>query len=179
MNLNIDAIKELKNLNVIAKLIVEGFITGLHKSPYHGFSVEFAEHKLYNTGESTRFIDWKVFAKTDCLTCGNCCRTTSPMWNDTDIQRVSHLFKMKTSAFLDAYLVQDSDGDWVYPAAPCPFLDLSDNKCGIYDHRPKACREYPHTDRKNIMGILGLTSKNALICPAVTQILEKIEQIYK
>ena len=85
---------------------------------------------------------------------------------------------MKTSAFLDEYLVQDSDGDWVYPKAPCPFLDLNDNKCGIYDHRPKACREYPHTDRKNIMGILGLTQKNALICPAVTQILEKIEQIY-
>jgi Fe-S-cluster containining protein len=119
-----------------------------------------------------------VFAKTDCLTCGNCCRTTSPIWNDTDIQRVSHLFKMKTSAFLDAYLVQDSDGDWVYPKAPCPFLDLEDNKCGIYDHRPKACREYPHTDRKNIMGILALTQQNALICPAVTQILEKIEQIY-
>jgi Fe-S-cluster containining protein len=100
------------------------------------------------------------------------------MWNETDIQRVSHLFKMKTSAFLDAYLVQDSDGDWVYPAAPCPFLDLADNKCDIYDHRPKACREYPHTDRKNIMGILSLTQKNVLICPAVTQILEKIELIY-
>ena len=67
MGINIDTIKELGNLNIIAKQVVEGFITGLHKSPYHGFSVEFAEHKLYNTGESTRFIDWKIFTKTEKL----------------------------------------------------------------------------------------------------------------
>ncbi len=53
------------NLQFMAKQMVEGFITGLHKSPYHGFSVEFAEHRLYNMGESTRHIDWKVYAKTD------------------------------------------------------------------------------------------------------------------
>ena len=54
-------------IDFLARKLVEGFITGLHKSPYHGFSVEFAEHRLYNTGESTRHIDWKVFAKTDKL----------------------------------------------------------------------------------------------------------------
>lgn len=55
------------NLGLIAKQLVDGFITGLHKSPYHGFSVEFAEHKLYNFGDSTRHIDWKVFSRTDRL----------------------------------------------------------------------------------------------------------------
>ncbi len=55
------------NLEWCARQIVEGFITGLHKSPYHGFSVEFAEHRLYNQGESTRHIDWKLFARTDKL----------------------------------------------------------------------------------------------------------------
>ena len=58
---------EIKNLDLLAKKIVEGFITGIHKSPFHGFSVEFSEHKLYNTGESTRHIDWKLFAKTEKL----------------------------------------------------------------------------------------------------------------
>ena len=53
------------NLEVLAKQIVEGFITGMHKSPYHGFSVEFAEHRLYNTGESTKHIDWRLYARTD------------------------------------------------------------------------------------------------------------------
>ena len=58
---------EIKNLGLLAKQVVEGFIIGIHKSPFHGFSVEFSEHKLYNTGESTRHIDWKLFAKTEKL----------------------------------------------------------------------------------------------------------------
>ncbi len=57
----------MANLELLARQVVEGFITGLHKSPFHGFSVEFAEHRLYNKGESTRHIDWKLFARTDKL----------------------------------------------------------------------------------------------------------------
>lgn len=60
-------IQHTGSLELLAKQLVEGFITGLHKSPYHGFSVEFAEHRLYNVGQSTRHIDWKVFARTDRL----------------------------------------------------------------------------------------------------------------
>ncbi len=67
MTTNISEINQYDNLGLIAKQLVDGFITGLHKSPYHGFSVEFAEHKLYNQGESTRHIDWKVFSRTDRL----------------------------------------------------------------------------------------------------------------
>ena len=59
--------RKFGSLELLAKQVVEGFITGLHKSPYHGFSVEFAEHRLYNNGESTKHIDWKLFAKTDKL----------------------------------------------------------------------------------------------------------------
>tara|TARA_B100001057_G_scaffold478948_1_gene549986 strand:- start:118 stop:1038 length:921 start_codon:yes stop_codon:yes gene_type:complete len=58
-------IEKYENLELLANQVVEGFITGLHKSPFHGFSVEFAEHRLYNSGESTRHIDWKLFARTD------------------------------------------------------------------------------------------------------------------
>ena len=57
--------EKFENLNFLAQQVVEGFIIGLHKSPFHGFSVEFAEHRLYNPGEATRDIDWKVFARTD------------------------------------------------------------------------------------------------------------------
>lgn len=67
MNLDISDINHFDKLDLLAKQAVEGFITGLHKSPYHGFSIEFSEHKLYNQGESTRHIDWKVFAKSDRL----------------------------------------------------------------------------------------------------------------
>jgi len=58
-------LKQLENLELFAKQVVEGFIIGLHKSPFHGFSVEFAEHRIYNHGESTKNIDWKVYARTD------------------------------------------------------------------------------------------------------------------
>jgi len=67
---NIEDIQDLKqfdNLELLAKQVVEGFITGLHKSPFHGFSVEFAEHRLYNTGESIKHIDWKLYGRTDKL----------------------------------------------------------------------------------------------------------------
>jgi len=65
--INQQDIHQFSNLEFIARQVVEGFITGLHKSPFHGFSVEFAEHRLYNTGESTRHIDWKLFGRTDKL----------------------------------------------------------------------------------------------------------------
>ena len=69
MNLQqeLNTIGGFKNLELLAKQVVEGFIAGMHKSPFHGFSAEFAEHKIYNQGESTRHIDWKLFAKTDKL----------------------------------------------------------------------------------------------------------------
>ena len=67
MKIALSEIRKFGNIELLAKQLVEGFITGLHKSPYHGFSVEFAEHRLYNNGESTRHIDWKVYAKTNRL----------------------------------------------------------------------------------------------------------------
>lgn len=67
MNSRLSELNQFDNLGLIAKQLVDGFITGLHKSPYHGFSVEFAEHKLYNEGESTRHVDWKVYSRTDKL----------------------------------------------------------------------------------------------------------------
>lgn len=66
-NIDIQQIQQYTKLELIAKQVVEGFITGLHKSPFHGFSVEFAEHRPYNTGESTRHIDWKLYGRTDKL----------------------------------------------------------------------------------------------------------------
>lgn len=63
----INQISGFKNLELLASQVVEGFISGLHKSPFHGFSAEFAEHKIYNPGESTKHIDWKLYAKTDKL----------------------------------------------------------------------------------------------------------------
>ena len=67
MPINHQEIHQFSHLEILAKQVVEGFITGLHKSPFHGFSVEFAEHRIYNTGEPTRHIDWKLYGRTDKL----------------------------------------------------------------------------------------------------------------
>ncbi len=117
----------------------------------------------------------KVFQEIDCLSCANCCKTTSPIFTNKDIERMAAHFKIKVVEFYDKYLQTDEEGDQVLQSSPCPFLG-EDNKCKVYDIRPKACREYPHTNRKRMHQILDLTATNSRICPAVAKIVEKIKQ---
>jgi uncharacterized protein len=119
----------------------------------------------------------EVFEKIDCLTCGNCCKTTSPVFTLNDVDRISKRLKMKPSAFTEKYLTADLDNDLVLKTAPCSFLD-EDNSCLIYSDRPTACRTYPHTDRKRIYQLLDLTYENSFICPAVQGVLKKLSSIY-
>lgn len=116
------------------------------------------------------------FASFDCLDCANCCKTTSPIFYQKDIERVARALKMKVPEFIDTYLVIDEDKDYVLKNSPCPFLG-HDNKCIVYEARPTACREYPHTNRKRMRQILSKTFKNAEICPAVYSILEKFKAV--
>ncbi|MDA0303090.1 MAG: YkgJ family cysteine cluster protein [Bacteroidetes bacterium] len=115
----------------------------------------------------------EVFAEVDCLDCAHCCKTTSPIFKARDIDRISKSLRMKIGAFSAKYLKMDDEGDWVLQQAPCPFLH-EDNSCNIYDVRPQACSEYPHTDRKQMSGILALTEENAHVCPAVSSMVQKI-----
>ncbi|RMG83522.1 MAG: YkgJ family cysteine cluster protein [Bacteroidetes bacterium] len=118
---------------------------------------------------------YQVFQETDCLQCANCCKTTSPLFTQRDIQRLSKLFKVKPKTFIEQYLYIDEDDDYVLKQTPCPFL-LPDNYCMIYEHRPEACRAYPHTLQRKIKQIFNLTLKNSEICPATDRILEEIHR---
>lgn len=115
----------------------------------------------------------EAFKEIDCLKCANCCKTTSPIFRDVDVKRIAKHLRMPESKFETLYLRMDEDNDWVLKQAPCHFLN-DDNTCSIYEVRPLACREYPHTDRKNMQQILNLTLKNSLICLAVARIFEKL-----
>ncbi|MDP2041470.1 MAG: YkgJ family cysteine cluster protein [Algoriphagus sp.] len=119
-----------------------------------------------------------AFSEINCLDCANCCKTTSPIFIQTDIDRLAKVFRMKSSQFIDEYLHRDEESDYVLNTSPCPFLGL-DNKCLVYEDRPKACREYPHTNRKNMLGILELSLKNTLVCPAVFKIFYEIGKDYR
>jgi Fe-S-cluster containining protein len=118
----------------------------------------------------------EVFEEIDCLTCANCCKTTSPIFYQNDIERVAKSLKMKPGDFIEKYLRIDEDKDYVLKSSPCPFLD-SENYCKVYEDRPKACREYPHTNRKKMIQITELTFKNTLVCPAVFEMVERIKKI--
>jgi hypothetical protein len=110
------------------------------------------------------------FKKMDCLSCANCCKTTSPIFRDADIRRISKHLRVKEGKFISDYLRMDEEEDYVLKSSPCSFLE-KDNSCSIYDVRPLACREYPHTDRKNMFQVLEITAENSLICPAVARIV--------
>lgn len=116
----------------------------------------------------------ETFNKVDCLSCANCCKTTGPLFTEKDKERIAKHLKMKILDFENQFLRMDEDDDWVLQSTPCFFLDPNNNKCNIYDVRPKACREYPHTDRKKIYQINHLMLKNTLICPAAYVFVEKM-----
>jgi uncharacterized protein len=115
----------------------------------------------------------EVFACTDCLQCANCCRTTGPLFTDRDIERIARHLRMKAVDFIATYLRVDEEGDHVLQQVPCAFLG-NDNMCSIYEVRPKACREYPHTDREKQHQLLNLTLRNVSVCPAVGQMLDRV-----
>jgi Fe-S-cluster containining protein len=117
-----------------------------------------------------------VFEEINCLDCANCCKTTSPIFYQTDIERVAKSLRMKPGDFVEKYLRIDEDKDYVLKSSPCPFLD-DENYCSVYEDRPKACREYPHTDRRKMVQITELTSKNTLVCPAVFEIVERLKKV--
>lgn len=127
---------------------------------------------------TARLFHNEVFDEIDCLDCGNCCRGTGPLFIEKDIDRIAGHLKMKSGEFVAQYLRKDEEGDWVYKSVPCPFLG-GDNYCFIYSERPRACREFPHTDRKRLYQINSLTLKNLIICPAAYAIVEKLRVYYQ
>lgn len=118
----------------------------------------------------------EVFDKTDCLQCGNCCRTTGPLLLPKDIETLANHLKIKPGKFMDDYLRVDEDKDTIFKSMPCPFLG-ADNYCSVYEYRPKACREFPHTNRKKFYQINHLTIKNVAICPAAFEVVERLKKV--
>lgn len=111
----------------------------------------------------------------NCLECSNCCRTLGPRLLPGDVEQLAKTLRMKTPAFISQYIRTDEDGDMVFKSMPCPFLG-TDNYCAVYESRPKACREYPHTDRRNFYQIFNLSVKNAETCPIVFHVLNDLTE---
>ena len=143
-----------------------------HRKLIHRLKREKGKSLNLKAGE----IHDSVFSELSCLDCANCCSSIPPIVNRTDASRIARHLGMQPGAFRKAYLVEDEDGDTVMNATPCPFLE-NDNRCRIYEFRPRACREYPHTDRQEFSHRIHLHAANAQFCPAAFHILERISAI--
>jgi Fe-S-cluster containining protein len=126
----------------------------------------------------THELHEQAFEKIDCLQCANCCVTTGPLLLNKDIDRLAKTFKTKPSIFAEQYLKIDEDNDYVFKQIPCVFLG-DDKYCNVYNDRPNACREFPHTQQRNILQKLKITYLNTTICPAVALIVDDLKEKYK
>lgn len=155
--------KELKNLTDQNRVVTNSLIKKLKKK------------KPKDLDDFVHGLHVDAFSKFSCLDCANCCKTIGPRLIHKDIERLTKHLKIKESEFIDQYVETDEDGDFVFNSHPCPFL-LPDNYCLVYENRPRACRDYPHTDRKRFYQILELSHKNCETCPVVFDIFVELKQ---
>jgi Fe-S-cluster containining protein len=118
----------------------------------------------------------EAFSGIDCSKCANCCSGLGPLFTQSDISRLSSFTGIKPGDFSQKYLRIDEDGDTVFREMPCPFLD--ENLCSCYEARPRACREYPHTDEKYMLTKMKRLAQNAQYCPAAFRVAMMIIEKY-
>ena len=120
---------------------------------------------------------WQV---TDCLSCANCCKTMTPTFTPEDIRRIAGHLSLTPKAFKAKYLYKDKrDGDWMNIKQPCQFLNLTDNKCSIYEVRPADCSGFPHHHKKKLTDYIHVYKQNVEFCPATYKWVEKMMELVK
>lgn len=123
--------------------------------------------------ESVKDIAKKFESLFNCKTCANCCIQISPILKNEDINRISKHLKIKTSTFIEKYLIRDEDDDLIFKSSPCPFL--KDKLCSIYHYRPSDCKSYPHLHKKNFTSRTIQAINNCSICPIVFKVYEELK----
>ena len=144
------------------KKSLKSFLTKLEKNPPRGL------HKLVDQ------VDKEVWAETECLSCGNCCKTMTPTFSVKDIKRISAHFNQTPDEFSKQWLKKDSNKDLVNKTQPCQFLNLKDNKCSIYAIRPVDCSGFPHLSKKKWKLYAHVHKQNIDYCPATFKMVEKM-----
>ncbi|MBK9255920.1 MAG: YkgJ family cysteine cluster protein [Saprospiraceae bacterium] len=140
------------------------------------FLAELSVEKRNKLSEILPEIHDDAFAKIDCLSCANCCRTTPALLIASDVRRISKFLNISQKQFNQKYVLEDVNGEMMLNGVPCKFLS-PDNTCSVYEVRPEACRQYPHTNEKAYFKRPGLNAANTIVCPAAFYILEKLKSI--
>lgn len=116
-----------------------------------------------------------AFTRIDCIRCANCCKTMQPGFTDEDVARIAAHLGMSQEEFVAAYLEAGEWGD-LQTRTPCPFLG-EDGRCGIYEVRPEACREFPHTDKEGFATRTHQHASNTLTCPAAYHVVKALRRL--
>ncbi len=145
------------------------------KAANKAFFKKLSKKQKQKLDDKVHALHYEAFEHINCLDCANCCKTLGPRLTDRDIEKLSKTTRLKTKTFIEQYLRIDEDGDYVFKDMPCPFL-AADNYCMVYENRPKACSEYPHTNRKRFYQITNLSIENSSTCPAVYNILKALRE---
>lgn len=117
----------------------------------------------------------EVWKEVDCLSCANCCKTMSPTFTKTDINRIAKHFKQTPEEFTQKWLYKDRIGDMLNKKEPCQFLNLQDNKCSIYEIRPADCAGFPHLSKKRMVDYIHVHKQNIEYCPATFKLVKKMQ----
>ena len=145
------------------KSLFKRFLTKIEKNPPRGLDSLVAS------------ADLEMWQKTDCLSCANCCKTMSPTYSNQDLVRISSHIGMTIEQFKTKYLYRDKQGDWINKTQPCQFLNLADNKCSIYDVRPRDCAGFPHHTKKKMIDYMHVFKQNIEFCPATYRVVEMMK----
>ena len=145
------------------------------KRHYELFLKKLKRKKPSNIQKIAKQIDAEVWQEIDCLSCANCCKTMVPTYTRGDMKRIADHFGITSRQLYDKYLAHDENNDIVNQSTPCQWLG-KDNKCKIYDIRPRDCRGFPHLKRSHFFDQSETFINNIKYCPATMRMLEILEE---
>jgi len=122
-------------------------------------------------------INQEVSAQIDCTTCGNCCKVMLPSLSHADIKRLALHLQLSIQEFKQRFLALDEDNAWEFNQKPCPFLQ--NNRCTVYESRPRDCRSYPHLQKREFVTRLSQAFSNCSVCPIVFNVYERLQQTFR
>jgi uncharacterized protein len=149
---------------------------GKNKSAFKRFLTKVEKNAPKKLDALTAKLEPEVWAEIDCLTCANCCKKMTPTYTTADIKRIAAHFKQTPDEFKTKWLKYEKrDKDWQNKKQPCQFLNLSDNKCSIYEIRPVDCSGFPHLPKKKMVDYMHVHKQNIEYCPATYKLVEKMQ----
>jgi uncharacterized protein len=148
-----------------------------NKRKFITFLTKLEKFKIPEIESIRKKADAQAWQETDCLSCGNCCRSMTPTFTENDLLRIAPHFNMTVDAFKDKWLYfEKTDKDWVNKKQPCQFLNLTDNKCSIYEIRPDDCAQFPHHLKKGMDDYIHVYKQNLTYCPATYRWVELMKE---